>query len=75
MRAPAVRTDSTAAGDFDLICDYDAMRKQLAGELMNLTDPQTGRKVINRVYRREELFWPVGTGCPDIHGRALSNRI
>lgn len=36
--------------------EYEALRDQVSGLLMTLTDPETGAGVIERVYRREELY-------------------
>lgn len=36
--------------------EYPALRARMAEELMKVTDPQTGEKVVLRVWTREELF-------------------
>jgi predicted AlkP superfamily phosphohydrolase/phosphomutase len=36
--------------------EYERVREQLAGELMELRDPATGALMIERVYRREEIY-------------------
>lgn len=36
--------------------EYEALRDQVSALLMTLTDPETGEGVIERVYRREELY-------------------
>jgi predicted AlkP superfamily phosphohydrolase/phosphomutase len=35
---------------------YEALRDRLAGELLTLRDPDTGERVVQAVYRREELY-------------------
>ena len=35
---------------------YEALRDRLAGELLALRDPDTGERVVQAVYRREELY-------------------
>jgi len=35
---------------------YEALRDQIIAELPSLTDPRTGRRLVKRVWRREELF-------------------
>jgi len=44
--------------------DYFAVRESVARELAELRDPDTGQQVIERVWRREEIFWPSGQGGP-----------
>jgi predicted AlkP superfamily phosphohydrolase/phosphomutase len=36
--------------------EYEAVRAQVSGLLMQLADPETGARVVERVYRREELY-------------------
>ena len=36
--------------------DYDAVRAEIIDKLNRLTDPETGERVVERVYRREELY-------------------
>jgi predicted AlkP superfamily phosphohydrolase/phosphomutase len=36
--------------------DYEAVRRDVAAGLEELADPQTGERVIRRVYTKEELF-------------------
>jgi len=38
------------------ICDYEDLREKLINELENLEHPQTHEKIIEKVYRREELY-------------------
>lgn len=35
---------------------YQQLREEIRRKLQNLTDPETGRRVVHRVYRREELY-------------------
>lgn len=42
--------------------EYEKTREQLAADLMNLRDPVSGRPVIRKVVRREEIYWPAGCG-------------
>ncbi len=36
--------------------DADRLSRQIAGDLLRLVDPQTGEPVVERVYRREEVY-------------------
>lgn len=36
--------------------DYDRVRDELIGRLIELEDPATGRRVVDHVYRREEVY-------------------
>jgi len=36
--------------------DYDRLRNEIAARLLTLRDPENGRQVIQRVYRREEVY-------------------
>jgi predicted AlkP superfamily phosphohydrolase/phosphomutase len=36
--------------------DYDQLRDEIAAELLNLRDPDTGEAVVQHVYRREEIY-------------------
>jgi len=44
--------------------DYDKVRSQLTAELLALRAPN-GDKVIRKVFRREEIYWPMGRKGPD----------
>jgi predicted AlkP superfamily phosphohydrolase/phosphomutase len=47
--------------------EYEAFRDRLASELLEVTDPQTGERVVDRVGRREELFrGPWTAVAPDL---------
>lgn len=47
--------------------EYDDLRNQIVGKLARLTDPDTGDKIIERVYRREELYeGPHVEDAPDL---------
>lgn len=36
--------------------DYERVRQQLSDELLELRDPDTGEKMVQRVYKREEIY-------------------
>lgn len=36
--------------------DYDKVRDEIIQELYNIKDPNTGEKIIDRVYRKEEIY-------------------
>lgn len=36
--------------------EYEAVKKEIAGELLKLTDPETGERVVRSVSRREDIF-------------------
>jgi predicted AlkP superfamily phosphohydrolase/phosphomutase len=36
--------------------DYEDLRDEIAGKLEELTDPETGERIVEKVYRREELY-------------------
>ena len=36
--------------------DYEDLRDEITGKLEELTDPETGEKIVEKVYRREELY-------------------
>jgi predicted AlkP superfamily phosphohydrolase/phosphomutase len=36
--------------------DYDDLRDEIAGKLEDLTDPDTGERIVDKVYKREELY-------------------
>jgi predicted AlkP superfamily phosphohydrolase/phosphomutase len=42
--------------------DYEILRHAIASSLMKLTDPVTGKRVVKRVYRREEIY--IGSCVP-----------
>jgi predicted AlkP superfamily phosphohydrolase/phosphomutase len=44
--------------------EYQQTRLALAKQLMELQDPQTGEKIIKKVFMREEIYWPDGTHGP-----------
>jgi predicted AlkP superfamily phosphohydrolase/phosphomutase len=47
--------------------DYEELRTMLIAELPRVIDPDTGSPVIDRVYRREELYWgPFLEEAPDL---------
>jgi len=37
--------------------DYDRLRDEIAARALEITDPRTGQPVVERVYRREEIYW------------------
>jgi len=41
--------------------EYQQTREALKKDLMDMVEPKTGDKVIDKVLMREELYWP--TGC------------
>jgi predicted AlkP superfamily phosphohydrolase/phosphomutase len=43
-------------GSVDSGKEYEALRKDLTESLLGLTDPDTGEPMIERVYRREEIY-------------------
>lgn len=50
VRADEAHPGGVAAGD------YERFRRELAAQLLTATDPQTGERVVGRVWTREELF-------------------
>jgi predicted AlkP superfamily phosphohydrolase/phosphomutase len=36
--------------------EYESLRDEIAGRLKDLTDPDTGEAIVEKVYRREELY-------------------
>ncbi|MFQ5456203.1 MAG: alkaline phosphatase family protein [Nitrospirota bacterium] len=36
--------------------EYDAIRDQIIDELSAFSDPETGQKIVKRIYRREEIY-------------------
>jgi predicted AlkP superfamily phosphohydrolase/phosphomutase len=47
--------------------DYEAVRERVARELATLTDPDDGARIVDHVYRREELFsGPYLQEAPDL---------
>ncbi|MCX6032304.1 MAG: alkaline phosphatase family protein [Chloroflexi bacterium] len=47
--------------------EYEAVRDRIIAELAQLTDPVTGRRLVNRVWRREERFsGPYVERIPDL---------
>ena len=47
--------------------EYEKTREEIIGKLINLTDPDTGGKIMAGVYRNDELYWGNNTGkAPDI---------
>ena len=47
--------------------EYDALREEIVSKLMALTDPDTGERVIERVWRREEIYdGPLTEVAPDL---------
>jgi predicted AlkP superfamily phosphohydrolase/phosphomutase len=47
--------------------EYDEVRDEIAGLATELTDPQTGRKLVGRVLRREEIYsGPYLDQAPDL---------
>lgn len=47
--------------------DYDAVRDEIIERLRDLTDPDDGRAVVDRVYKREEvLHGPEASHAPDL---------
>jgi predicted AlkP superfamily phosphohydrolase/phosphomutase len=47
--------------------EYERLRHAIAQTLLTLCDPETGRPVIRRVYRREELYHgPFASQSPDL---------
>ena len=46
---------------------YDAVREQLIGDLHGLRDPETGERIITRIFKREEVFpGPAMQDAPDL---------
>jgi predicted AlkP superfamily phosphohydrolase/phosphomutase len=63
--------------------EYDELRQEIKGKLLAMTVPETGEKVVKRVYFKEEIFsGPVEDEAPDIvvhwmsgyHGTGLKDR-
>ncbi|MBW2322458.1 MAG: alkaline phosphatase family protein [Deltaproteobacteria bacterium] len=51
----------------DNVEDYEAFREEIIESLLNLKDPETGRHVVKRVYKKEELFQgPYLNNAPDM---------
>jgi predicted AlkP superfamily phosphohydrolase/phosphomutase len=47
--------------------DYKALREQIATKLHELLDPKTGERIVERVYRKEELYsGPYTDQAPDL---------
>ena len=47
--------------------DYDRVREDVARQLLTLTDPEDGDRIVNQVYRREELYsGPYLEEAPDL---------
>jgi predicted AlkP superfamily phosphohydrolase/phosphomutase len=47
--------------------EYENLRDFLVDELYKLKDPETNEKIVNKVYKREELYTgPYADGAPDI---------
>lgn len=47
--------------------EYDGIRKKIAGGLINLVDPETGEKVVERVDYKEDIFKGDNVACaPDL---------
>ncbi|MDO8445502.1 MAG: alkaline phosphatase family protein [Deltaproteobacteria bacterium] len=47
--------------------DYDTVRRCIFAELMDITDPKTGQKIVEKVYMKEDVF--IGddlTSAPDL---------
>ena len=60
--------------------EYNALRSFLMEELTDLTDPQTNRRVVKRVVKKEDIYWGEYVElAPDLlvetDGYALSSRI
>ena len=46
---------------------YEAVRQEVADRLLELVDPDDGRPVVDRVWRREEVVWgPQAERAPDL---------
>lgn len=47
--------------------DYEAVRAEIVARFQALTDPDDGRPVLDRIYRREEVMeGPAAEGAPDL---------
>ena len=47
--------------------EYEALKEQMAQDALALRDPRSGRPLVERVYRREELYsGPYVDGTPDL---------
>ena len=47
--------------------DYDSVCDEVAGRLSELVDPDDGKPVVDRVYRRDEVLWgPMSPTAPDL---------
>lgn len=47
--------------------DFDKVRADIVAALDRLTDPQTGEKVVARIYETQEIFWgPFVKDAPDV---------
>ncbi len=50
--------------------DYDKIRDEIADKLRSFTDPETGKKIIKTILRREEVYhgrWAVNAGDIIVH--------
>lgn len=47
--------------------DYDMLRNFIIKKVAGLRDPRSGRKIVNRAYKKEEIYWgPYLKDAPDI---------
>jgi len=47
--------------------EYERMRREIAEAIMGMTDPATGEPMVERVYRREQLYHgPYADAAPDL---------
>jgi predicted AlkP superfamily phosphohydrolase/phosphomutase len=47
--------------------DYEKIIKEISRKLMNIIDPETGKKIVHKIYKKEELYsGPLTKNAPDI---------
>ncbi|MFX1518499.1 MAG: alkaline phosphatase family protein [Promethearchaeota archaeon] len=47
--------------------EYDVLRDFIASEISKLTDPETGKKIVSKVYKREKIYiGPYTENAPDL---------
>lgn len=54
-------------GTVDPASEYQELRERIVKELLDMADPETGKKIVKKVFRREELYrGPYLEKAPDI---------
>ena len=61
------RDPADARGTVEPGAEYDALRDEIAGRLRELADPRTGKRIVDQVWRREEVYHgPYAGYAPDL---------